>query len=54
MMDPATVNLPFRKYLMKYIIPKMSDALVEVSKMRPKDPIEYLVKILMKNNIYKN
>lgn len=34
---------PLRTYLMKYVMPVLSTGLVEVCKVRPVDPIDYLV-----------
>lgn len=36
---------PLRHYLMKYIFPTLTDALIEVAKLQPEDPIDFLVSI---------
>lgn len=36
-------NLPFRNYLMEYIVPELNEGLLEVSNMLPDDPVEFLV-----------
>lgn len=37
-------SLPVRHYLMKYILPNITEGLVELTKLRPDNPTEYLVK----------
>ncbi|KAL4510745.1 hypothetical protein ABPG72_004899 [Tetrahymena utriculariae] len=39
-------NLPFRNYLMEYIVPELNEGLLEVSNMLPDDPIEFLAEYL--------
>lgn len=36
---------PLRHYLMKYIFPTLTEALIEVAKLRPEDPVDFLVSI---------
>jgi len=36
-------NLPFRNYLMEYIVPELNEGLLEVSNVLPDDPVEFLV-----------
>jgi len=36
---------PLRHYLMKYVFPTLTEALIEVAKLRPEDPIDFLVSI---------
>jgi len=36
---------PLRHYLMKYVFPMLTEALIEVAKLRPEDPIDFLVSI---------
>lgn len=35
--------LPLRSYLMKLLIPPLSEALLDCSKINPEDPVDYLV-----------
>lgn len=35
--------LPLRSYLMKIVIPPLSEALLDCSKIKPADPVDYLV-----------
>ena len=37
-------SLPVRHYLMKYILPNITEGLVEMTKLRPDNPTEYLVR----------
>jgi len=39
---------PLRKYLMETVIPVLTKGLVEVSRVRPNDPIDYLAEYLLK------
>ncbi|KAJ3325909.1 Adenylate kinase 7 [Boothiomyces sp. JEL0866] len=41
---------PLRNYLVKYIMPTLTAGLVEVAKIRPEDPIDYLAEFLFKQN----
>lgn len=41
---------PLRKYLMESVIPVLTKGLVEVSKVRPNDPIDYLAEYLLKHD----
>ncbi|KAJ3277144.1 Adenylate kinase 7 [Terramyces sp. JEL0728] len=41
---------PLRNYLVKYIMPTLTAGLVEVAKVRPEDPIDYLAEFLFKQN----
>lgn len=34
---------PLRHYLVKYIFPTLTKGLIEVAKLRPEDPIDFLV-----------
>ena len=36
---------PLRQYLMEYVFPTLTEALIEVAKLRPEDPIDFLVSI---------
>lgn len=35
--------MPFRNYLLEYVVPELNDGLVEVSNFLPDDPVEFLV-----------
>ncbi|KAF8821105.1 Dpy-30 motif protein [Cardiosporidium cionae] len=39
-------SLPLREYLMKYVIPTLSEGLVAVCKVQPEDPIDFLADYL--------
>jgi len=36
--------MPFRNYLLEYVVPWLNDGLVEVSNFLPDDPVDFLVK----------
>lgn len=36
-------SLPLRNYLMKYVLPTLTQGLIEVANLRPDDPVDYLV-----------
>ncbi|CAH8289459.1 unnamed protein product, partial [Schistosoma turkestanicum] len=46
-------SLPMRHYLMKYIMPELSNALLECSEIRPDDPIDFVAEYLLKTGISK-
>lgn len=37
-------SLPLRNYLMKFVMPTLTEGLVEVCKVKPDDPVDYLVR----------
>ncbi|KAI8897949.1 hypothetical protein BC833DRAFT_591684 [Globomyces pollinis-pini] len=41
---------PLRNYLVKYVMPTLTAGLIEVAKVRPEDPIDYLAEYLFKQN----
>ncbi|KYM83836.1 Putative adenylate kinase 7 [Atta colombica] len=41
---------PLRQYLMEYVFPTLTEALIEVAKLRPEDPIDFLAEYLFKKN----
>ncbi|KND00419.1 uncharacterized protein SPPG_04741 [Spizellomyces punctatus DAOM BR117] len=43
-------SVPLRNYLMKYVMPTLTSGLIEVCKVRPEDPIDYLAEFLFKHN----
>ncbi|XP_028398700.1 adenylate kinase 7-like [Dendronephthya gigantea] len=45
-----TQSIPLRNYLMKHVMPTLSQGLVECTKIRPDDPVDYLAEYLFKNN----
>lgn len=36
-------GLPLRNYLMKYVMPSLTEAMLECCKIKPDDPVEFLV-----------
>ncbi|KAJ3027297.1 UNVERIFIED_CONTAM: Adenylate kinase 7 [Siphonaria sp. JEL0065] len=42
-------SVPLRNYLMKYVMPTLTSGLIEVCKVRPEDPIDYLAEFLFKH-----
>jgi len=43
-------SIPLRNYLMKYVMPTLTSGLIDICKIRPDDPIDYLAEYLFKNN----
>ncbi|KAG4100288.1 hypothetical protein H8356DRAFT_1290277 [Neocallimastix lanati (nom. inval.)] len=43
-------SIPLRNYLMKYVMPTLTSGLIDICKIRPEDPIDYLAEYLFKNN----
>nr|XP_019953021.1 PREDICTED: adenylate kinase 7-like [Paralichthys olivaceus] len=43
-------SLPLRNYLMKYVMPSLSEAMVECCRIKPEDPIDFLAEHLLRNN----
>lgn len=41
-----TQSIPLRNYLMKHVMPTLTQGLIEVCKVKPDDPVDYLVSIL--------
>ena len=39
-----TQSIPLRNYLMKHVMPTLSQGLVECTKIRPDDPVDFLVR----------
>lgn len=37
-------SIPLRNYLMKHVMPTLTQGLVECCKIRPEDPIDYVVR----------
>merc|ERR1712032_514042 len=42
--------MPLRNYLMENVIPTLTEGLLEVCKVQPDDPVDYLAEWLFKNN----
>ncbi|KAM6991737.1 adenylate kinase 7-like [Tautogolabrus adspersus] len=42
--------LPLRNYLMKYVMPSLSEAMLECSKIKPEDPVDFLAEHLLSYN----
>ncbi|XP_068564315.1 adenylate kinase 7-like [Cebidichthys violaceus] len=43
-------SLPLRNYLMKYAMPSLTEAMLECSKIKPEDPVDFLAEHLLRNN----
>ena len=43
-------SIPLRTYLMQHVIPTLTEGLIEVCKLKPEDPVDYLAEWLFKNN----
>ena len=41
-------SIPLREYLMENVMPSLTQALIEVCKVNPEDPIDYIVFYLCK------
>lgn len=41
---------PLRTYLIKYIFPVLTNGLLEIVKIRPEDPVDYLAEYLFREN----
>lgn len=42
--------MPFRNYLLEYVVPELNDGLVEVSNFLPDDPVDFLAEYLFKKS----
>jgi len=43
-------SIPLRNYLMQNVIPTLTEGLIEVCKLKPEDPVDYLAEYLFANN----
>jgi len=43
-------SLPLRNFLMKHVMPTVTTGLIEICKVRPEDPVDYLAEYLFQNN----
>lgn len=43
-------SLPLRNYLMKHVIPTLTEGLIETCKVMPEDPVDYLAEYLFKHS----
>ncbi|XP_041830985.1 adenylate kinase 7-like isoform X2 [Melanotaenia boesemani] len=43
-------SLPLRNYLMKYIIPSLTEAMTECCKIKPEDPVDFVAEYLLRSN----
>ncbi|CAG2058473.1 unnamed protein product [Timema podura] len=41
---------PLRHYLMRYVFPVLTKGLMEVARVRPSDPVDYLAEFLFREN----
>lgn len=39
-----TQSIPLRNYLMRHVMPTLTQGLIEVCKVKPDDPVDYLVR----------
>lgn len=46
----AAESKPLREYVMKYIFPTLTKGLIEVARIKPDDPIDYLAEYLFREN----
>uniref|UniRef100_A0A3Q3L073 Adenylate kinase 7-like n=1 Tax=Mastacembelus armatus TaxID=205130 RepID=A0A3Q3L073_9TELE len=46
-------SLPLRNYLMKYVMPSLTEAMVDCCKIKPEDPIDFLAEHLLRNTYYR-
>ncbi|XP_053976418.1 adenylate kinase 7-like [Hylaeus volcanicus] len=46
----SLMGMPLRHYLVKYILPTLTQGLIEVANLRPDDPIDFLAEYLFKEN----
>lgn len=43
-------SIPLRNYLMKHVMPTLTQGLIDCCKTRPEDPIDYIAEFLFQNN----
>lgn len=41
------MSLPTRQYLLKYVLPYVTEGLVEVAKQRPRNPVRFLARFML-------
>lgn len=41
----SIMGQPLRHYLVRYVFPTLTKGLIEVAKLRPEDPVDFLVSI---------
>ena len=46
----GTLNTHFREYLMEYVVPNLTAGLLEVTQLRPQDPVEFLAEYIFKKS----
>ncbi|CAG7834071.1 unnamed protein product [Allacma fusca] len=42
--------IPLRHYLMAHVVPTLTKGLIDITRLRPEDPIDYLAEFLFQNN----
>ena len=47
-------SIPLRNYLMKHVLPTLTEGLNDCCKTRPDDPVDYLVNISGESRIYRS
>merc|ERR1711881_553254 len=43
-------SIPLHNFLMKHVMPTLTNGLIECCKVRPDDPVDYLAEYLFQNN----
>ncbi|KAM6906142.1 adenylate kinase 7-like [Lycodopsis pacificus] len=43
-------SLPLRNYLMKHVMPSLTEAMLDCCKIKPEDPVDFLAEHLLRNN----
>ncbi|KAM8847149.1 adenylate kinase 7-like [Synchiropus picturatus] len=46
-----TQAVPLRNYLMRFVMPSLSEALVECSRIKPDDPVDFVAEHLLRKNL---
>lgn len=48
--NEKSLDYPFREYLTKFVVPHLTPGLLEVTQIRPEDPVEFLAEYLFKKS----
>ena len=46
-------SIPLRNYLMKHVMPTLTQGLIECCQVRPDDPVDFLVRSISQHSIVK-